>query len=203
MIVPPSKQLHLQIYPSSFSIKFGNLIAFHYHIFFSFFNMTIFVLDVLFMDLQHCISMVSATQTFCLEKILSPFASHLLPIRILYSSTSLSSLSATYSSLPFLLKNTFSFSPHFFPPATLLRLSSASVLFSLEFFTGEFNKNKLKPQNNSNSWYWKVLGKLAVVFSRSKSSSNALSSQWLSIPAFHSWHVFVRPLSNSFSLFGD
>lgn len=33
MIVPPSKQLHLQIYPSSFSIKFGNLIAFHYHIF--------------------------------------------------------------------------------------------------------------------------------------------------------------------------
>lgn len=151
MIVPPSKQLHFQIYPSSFSIKFGNLIAFHYHIFFSFLNMTIFVLDVLFMDLQHRISMVSATQKFCLEKILSPFASHLSPTRIMYSSTSLSSLSVTYSSLPFLLKNTFSFSLHFFSSATLLWLSSASVLFSLECFIGESNKNKLKAQNNSNS----------------------------------------------------
>lgn len=165
--------------------------------------MTIFVLDILFMDLQHCISMVSATPIFCLEKILSPFTSHLLPIRIMHSSTSSSSLSATYSSLPFLLKNTFSFSPHFFPPATLLWLNSASVLFSLESFTGESIKNKLKAQNNSNFWYWKVLGKLAAVFSGSKSSSNALRSQWLSIPAFLSWHIFVGPLSNSFSLFGD
>lgn len=97
----------------------------------------------------------------------------------------------------------FFISPHFFSPATLLWLNSASVLFSLESFTGESNKNKLEAQNNSNSWYWKVLGKLAAVFSRSKSSSNALSSQWLSVPAFLSWHVFVGPLSNSFPLFGD